>query len=43
MKNKLNKVARDNNLYLKKFIKKQKKNRINHTHEVWFIFGRKKN
>ena len=28
MKNKLNKVARDNNLYLKKFIKKQKKTEL---------------
>ncbi len=43
MQNKLIKIANDTNLFLEKFIKKQKKNRINFTHEIWFISWWKKN
>ena len=42
MQDKINKIARDTNNFLKRFIKKQKKNRINKTYEVRFITRRKK-
>ena len=43
MKNKFIKIVQDTNLFLKNFIKKQKKNKINSFHELWFIFWWEKN
>ena len=43
MKNKLVKIAKDTNLFLKKFIKKQKKTELVSSYGVWFISRRKKN
>ena len=43
MQNKLNKIADDTNLFLKNFIKKQKKNRINSSYEIWLVSWWKKN
>ena len=42
MKNKLNKIAKDTNIFLKKYIKKQKK-QFNFFNEIWIISWRKKN
>ena len=43
MKNKLIRIAKDTNLFLKKFIKKQKRTELVDSHGVWFIPRRKKN
>ena len=43
MQKKLNKIAKDTNIFLKKFIKKQKKSELIITYEIWFIFRWKKN
>ena len=42
MKKKLNKVAKDTNLFLKKFIFNQKKNRLMESNKVWIIARGKK-
>ena len=43
MKNELNKIAKDTNIFLKKFIKKQKKTEFNSSNAIWIISWRKKN
>ena len=39
---KLNKIAKDTNLFLKRFITKQKKNKFDSCNEIWPVFWRKK-
>ena len=36
---KLNKIAKDTNIFLKRFIKKQKKIRTDCPNAIWIIFG----
>ena len=43
MKKKLNKIAKDTNNFLKKYLKSQKKNRLNNSNEIWIVAWRKKN
>ena len=43
MKKKLNQIAKDTNLFLKRYIRNQKKNRFNRSYEIWFISWWKKN
>ena len=43
MQEELNKIAKDTNIFLKEFIKKQKKIKINLSNAVWFVFRRKEN
>ena len=43
MQKKLIKIANDTNIFLKNFIKKQKKNRITYSNEIWAIPRREKN
>ena len=38
MQRELNRIARDTNLFLKRFIKKTKKIGINYSYEIWFVF-----
>ena len=40
MKKKLSKVAKDINDYLKRILRKQKKNRSSNFNEVWFVARR---
>ena len=37
MQKKLNKIAKDTNFFLEKFIKKTKKIRINYPYAVWIV------
>ena len=39
MQKKLNKIAKDTNIFLKRFIKKQKKIRVDCPNAIWIIFG----
>ena len=43
MKKQIKKIALDTNLFLKFFLKKQKKNRTNQTYKIWIISRGKEN
>ena len=42
MKKQLNKIAKDTNIFLKKYINSQKYSQLNVTHEVWSYFQAEK-
>jgi hypothetical protein len=43
MKNKLDRIAKDTNFFLNKFIKRQNNSKLLPAYEVWFISWWKKN